>query len=117
MNRSEIALSGKVALELFDGRFLDFDPMTAERLDMLMNTCPKDMIPEVNRLLLSITQSRPGVVDVPNRRWYLQFTGSLGELLKDVDLKIGIGGGTVSLYSARYVKDEDQKTPRRRQNG
>ena len=102
-----------VSVELFDGRTLDFDPVTAERVDMLIATVPEEYISECNKMLLCITGARNGFLDMPNERWRTQFSKSLDPWLRSCDLGLTVGDTRVTLYDRLYLSDNKGK----RRNG
>ena len=98
-----------VNVELYDGRTLPMDATTAERVEELLDRVSDHFRGEVNFLMLSVADTRGGILILTSDQWVRRFKHSLGDILNACDLQLDAGPMRPSLYQELYMKDEQKK--------
>lgn len=98
-----------VNVELYDERTLPMDAVTAERAEMLLDRVSDHFRGEAMFLMLSVADTRGGILILTSDQWVRRFRHSLGDLLRACDLQLDAGPMRPSLYQELYMKDEKKK--------
>jgi hypothetical protein len=103
LEAEEMPYCGTIAVMFYDGRAIDLDRASGERLERLLDNAPDDLVPEVNRFCLCITDAKNGYFYMPSKRWVDMFNQSLGRMFRANDISIGVGPERLSLYDYKYM--------------
>ena len=115
LEADEMPYCGKIAVMFYDGRAIDLDKASGERLERLLDMAPDDLVPEVNRFCLCITDAKNGYFYMPSKRWVDMFNQTLGLMFRQNDISIGVGPERFSLYDYKYTMG-DRAPGRKRVN-
>ncbi|MEM8615328.1 MAG: hypothetical protein AAGF20_00180 [Pseudomonadota bacterium] len=100
---------GTHEVELLDGRNIQVDPVTAERLNRFIISVPEGSLEEAQKLCITINETKDGWLQVPTAYWKDRFGRSLDGPLRACDLKIGVTTGVKPIYFLRYVQERTRR--------